>query len=375
MSAWQPMWSRMLDASPIADAIALDLDYRNDRYRALDSGILVEKPWADIVNSYSAPAGRTYFDSSGVLQTAAANSPIRAYDPTTGEFLGNQIWGGYNNRFLWTESLSNAAWSKAGVTVAPPTLGFWPLTEDVSAGAEHYLQQAVTHDATTPCTFSFRALPGTAGGARTSRLRCYNASSPSNTFGVDFNPATGGYSTFSTGTGVVVSATCHVLLDGSTKVTVTGYTTTAGASVFARCHLVSGGSTVYPGDGISGVRLTTPKFSQTANEVPYSKNDGSILPIAAESQIIDGSVFSEIWNPAGGTLFIECSGAINAVALKAAGIEVIVDSASNKKYAVAYTSDPSATSLLIGANLNGFIRRIVYFRKELPASLITRLIA
>ena len=108
---------------------------------------------------------------------------------------------------------------------------------------------------------------------------------------------------------------------------------------------------------------------------PYVATVGSAVTIAAENQIIDGSVFSDMWNPVSGTLFIECSGSIDAVALKAAGVEVIVDSASNKKYAVAYTSDPSATSLIIGANLNGYIRRITYFRKELSASLIARLIA
>lgn len=212
MSAWQPMWDKVLDANPIADAIALDLDYRRDRYRALDSGILVEKPWADIVNNYSAPAGRTYFDSSGVLQTAGANEMIRAFDPATGGLLGNQIFGTATNLFINSNS---------------------PATQSISVTAQTYT-----------------------------------------------------LSIYGTGSVTLSGASVGVLNGVATnqRQTLT-FTTTAGSLT-----LTVSGAVVYP------------QLQTGTAATPYVQTGGSPVTIAAENQIIDGSVFSDIWGAEGNTI-------------------------------------------------------------------------
>lgn len=366
------MWDKVLDANPIADAIALDLDYRNERYRALDNGILVEKPWADIVNNYSAPAGRTYFDSSGALQTAGTDETIRAFDPATGEFLGNQIWGSYTCLNTHSFSPTNAAWTPDSATVSAygSSISLFSPIRVASTGVLY----------STARLASPSNVNGIFDGVASFIVKVVYAAGTSGRLRIKLRDITAGIETTVTG---AVSGAKSPLGTSAGGVTVRADVSIGSGLRMITVHFTPATATnkftfgAGPDSVVSGedVVVCGGCAYAASTDLPLVSTAGSAVTIAAENQIIDGSVFSDIWNPAGGTLFIECSGAINAVALKAAGVEVIVDSASNKKYAVAYTSDPSATSLIIGANLNGYIRRVTYFRKELSASLIARLIA
>ncbi|MAG66620.1 MAG: hypothetical protein CMK74_12235 [Pseudomonadales bacterium] len=374
------MWGKVLDANPIAAAIALDLDYRNDRYRALDSGVLVEKPWSDIVNNYSAPAGRTYFDESGVLQTAGADEPIRAFDPATGEFLGNQIWGSYTNLHEDSETFSrNITFEQGVVSTVLPAGGIsgtscLELKTDTTS-SNHRKASGNIPVVAGSYVFSFALKEGL------SRYVQFLVSNTSNWGGLP-----GCVAKIDCRMGFIIlgptlslAAPVKSLGDGwfeySVRATSAGSTLSGVSFGPTPSPSFVGNVESYTGTGNESVLISRISMHQGASWQPHVVTNTTPVTIAAENQIIDSTVFADMWNAGAGTLFIECEGAIDAVALKAAGVEVVVDSASNKKYAVAYTSDPSATSLIIGANLNGFIRRIVYFRKELPASLIARLIA
>lgn len=61
---------------------------------------------------------RTYFNSSGVLSTAAINTPAIDYDPVTLACRGLSIWEARTNLALRSEEFDNAAWTSANVTVA-----------------------------------------------------------------------------------------------------------------------------------------------------------------------------------------------------------------------------------------------------------------
>lgn len=360
----QILWGWLVDAQG-----GLDLDYVNDRYRVFDPAYnaLVEKPWADIVNNYSAPAGRTYFDSSGVLQTAGTDEMIRAYGPATGEFLGNQILGSYTCLNQYSFDPNNAAWGVIGgsKTSYGSSVGLFTPCYVVSQGAEWHRIRSSQVTGHANYIFAFVYGAGTSGQvvfrARddTASKECRAAATINSPKILTNDPSAG---TLSIIKDVAITGTSRRLI-------VLHFVPANAGNTFSFC--------IGPGSSVVGETVLCYAGCVYAAETerPLVQTLDTPVTIAAENQIIDGTVFSDIWNSAGGTLFIECSGAINAVALKAAGVEVIVDSASNKKYAVAYTSDPSATSLIIGANLNGYIRRIVYFRKELPASLIARLIA
>lgn len=59
----------------------------------------------------------TYFDSSGTLQIAAADTPRIDYDPATHSARGLLIEESRTNMTTYSQQLNNAAWSKSNVTV------------------------------------------------------------------------------------------------------------------------------------------------------------------------------------------------------------------------------------------------------------------
>ncbi|RGP57084.1 hypothetical protein [Pseudomonas abyssi] len=335
----------------------LDLDYINDRYRIFDPtyNALVEKPWADIVNNYSAPAGRTYWDDAGDLITAGTDELILAFDPVTNAAKGNQKWGSHSNLAGYNRNLT--AWTRGGGVAVEVASG-----QGIDGG--NCTRATLTGASSRQIYFNL-ASPLPAGPATITVLTKYETWSGSFQLayydgGTSLNSVTDD------------SAVLFTRPDGWVKRAFTFTVTAAATSPSLRLLGFDNGGTI--GDSCL-IDFPSIRVGDNKRQPEIATPSSASVTIAAESQIIDSTVFADMWNAGAGTLFIECEGAIDAVALKAAGVEVVVDSASNKKYAVAYTSDPSATSLIIGANLNGFIRRIVYFRKELPASLIARLIA
>jgi len=425
------MWDKVLDANPIADAIALDLDYRNDRYRALDSGVLVEKPWSDIVNNYSAPAGRTYFDSSGVLQTAAANTPIRAFDPATGELLGNHIWGSYTCLNHHSFDPTNSAWIVTGATRTPygSAVGeFTPVYVESTGGTWNRLLATFMSGQSSyvvRCLYS-------AGTSGRFRITCRDTA---NSLETQLAGTVSGTKTFITSAaGPVTIISDRTLLSGIRETVISFTPNTPGTGVsfgFGPDSVVSGesvllyGACVYAG-------LAVP---------PLVKTSGASLPIAAENQIIDGSVFSDIWNESGVSVFAKVRSNYNSdasmilsagtafdnwVALRrlrgssplnypdavvtpvgggspaafsastaaAASLENIAFSIKDSEFAyfarngsVSTTPPfipgmPTVTQMELGFrafgtpyHLNGYIERLVMFNRALPPSILQRLTA
>ena len=68
------------------------------------------------VLSFSRASTATYFDSSGVLQTAAIDEPRRNHDPVTGEPLGVLIEPSRTNLLLWSEDFFGWRSIRASVT-------------------------------------------------------------------------------------------------------------------------------------------------------------------------------------------------------------------------------------------------------------------
>ena len=56
----------------------------------------------------------TYFDSNGVMRTAAVNQPRWDYDPVTHQLRGLLLEDARTNLWLQSADASNAAWSKSG---------------------------------------------------------------------------------------------------------------------------------------------------------------------------------------------------------------------------------------------------------------------
>ena len=103
----------------------------------------------------------TYFDSAGVMQTAAVNAPRWDYDPSTHELRGLLIEETRTNLVLQSASLAVAPWTPAGVVVAAPTVTADQVVapdgtttaarivypQVIGAGAVSYVRQPITMSA------------------------------------------------------------------------------------------------------------------------------------------------------------------------------------------------------------------------------------
>jgi len=127
----------------------LNLDFINNRYAV--NG--VEAPFADVFTFTRASIG-TYYDSSGVLQTATADTPRFDYDPVTHApkgFLGEEA---RTNLLTRSSEFENAAWSKSSVTITANTTD--SSAPDGSSTADKLIAtaQTGTHVFYQPYTFT-----------------------------------------------------------------------------------------------------------------------------------------------------------------------------------------------------------------------------
>jgi len=88
----------------------------------------------------------TYFDATGTLQTAAANSPRWDYNPATRTLKGLLVEEARTNLFLQSGDASNAAWStgSTGGPVAPTVNGNQTTAPDGTTTAARVVYPAVS---------------------------------------------------------------------------------------------------------------------------------------------------------------------------------------------------------------------------------------
>jgi hypothetical protein len=123
---------------------------------------LVTKNFSDIITFTRASTG-TFFNSSGVLTSAAINDPRFDYNPSTLAAQGLLIEEARTNSLLRSAEFDNASWTKTRATVtantatAPDgTTSADSLVEDGTAANTHDLRQGgVVNSATTNWALSF----------------------------------------------------------------------------------------------------------------------------------------------------------------------------------------------------------------------------
>lgn len=94
----------------------------------------------------------TYFDASGILQTAASGAARIDHNPTTGARIGLLREPARTNRALWCRDLTNAAWTATTATVAKDVVGIDGTAASASSilatAGNATVLQAVTHTST-----------------------------------------------------------------------------------------------------------------------------------------------------------------------------------------------------------------------------------
>ena len=98
--------------------------------------------------TYTQSGNLTYFDSSGVLQTAAVDTMVLDYNPATLALRGYPYWEARTNVVLWNRDLTNAAWTKTNTTAAKTATGIDGTANSASTltatGANGTCLQAIT---------------------------------------------------------------------------------------------------------------------------------------------------------------------------------------------------------------------------------------
>ncbi len=243
----------------------------------------------------------TYYNSSGVLTTAAINAPRFDYNPSTLAPLGLLIEQSSTNLDLYSQDFSNVIWVKnaatvtSGATTAPDGTTTGTLLVPTAISTNHYVTQVVTF--TGIGTFSFYA--------KAKEYTAVTLSNSPNNY-IHFDLTNGNISTLGTGWG---SASCTPVGNGWYRCTGTNSTSqTWGQTViFALNSFISNGNTAptFIGNGTSGVYIWGAQLEALAFPTSYIPTTSAQVTRAADVDSMTGTNFSSWYNTAQGTFYIE----------------------------------------------------------------------
>jgi hypothetical protein len=246
----------------------------------------------------------TYFDSSGVLQTAIAGQPRFDFSPTTGESLGLLIEEQRTNLLTYSEQFENAAWAKIRTTisanVAVDPQGFMTadkLIENTDNNT-HFTRQSPSLVGSTPHTVSVYLK---AAERTEAIIRLFQSGGWATSSSITVNLLTG--SVVVAGSGATGSATdvgngwYRVAITQSTNAT----TGTKNVDIFPALN----GTDTYTGDGTSGIFLWGAQLEVGAFPTSYIPTVAAAATRNADVATITGSNFSGFYNQNEGTLYGE----------------------------------------------------------------------
>lgn len=223
----------------------------------------------------------TYFNTDGVLATAAINEPRFDCDPLTGARRGLLMEGSRTNLLLRSEEFDNASWVKTRCSVAANST----TAPDATVSAD-----TIVEDNTPASTHPFAQSQAKAASALPYAVSLWVKPKERTRFVLELYSATGGASALvnaSTaavigtpgGNGAapytLVSVALVVCLNGWVRVTLRA-TSNTDATIGVRVHLDNGtgaaaASLVYDGDGTSGIYVWGAQLEQATFESSYIK--------------------------------------------------------------------------------------------------------
>jgi len=282
-------------------AASLDLAF-------VDAGVL------DPRVTFTRASTATYFDSAGVLTSAAINAPRFDYNPATLAARGLLIEEQRTNLMLYSEQFDNAWWTKtrcsitADATNAPTgTAVADKLVEDTSVNLSHPLiSTTVTLSGTTVHSFSVFAK----AAERTAMVLRINAGADG-IYG-SFNLSTGAVGTvFNSGTGSGATLSIQNVGNGWYRCTLTGIcsstSTTPTGVIYPAVSTTdpAGTSIVYTGDGTSGIFVFGAQLEAGAFPTSYIPTTTTALTRSAD--VASVNTLSPWFNATAGTLYAQVS--------------------------------------------------------------------
>lgn len=273
--------------------LALDLQFASDKSLT---------PRVGPTPTYSRASGGTYFDSLGVLQTAAINAPRFDHRLEGGIWVskGLLVEGQRTNIGLYSEDISNAAWTKASVSVlsnvvtAPDgTLTGDKLVEDALSSPKAAYQSFSAATITSSCFVK------SAGESRLLRFQTYD-SAPN--YGSYFNPDTGVFESVEPG----VTVNVQNVGNGWYRVSAT-YIAGTGTRYIALGLAASANTVSYTGNGASGLYVWGAQIEAGVSPSSYVKTTSASATRSADVCEITGASFSGFWNASAGSLYSSSS--------------------------------------------------------------------
>ena len=267
--------------------------------------------------TFTRASNATFFDASGVLQTASNDTPRFDHDPATGASRGLLIEEARTNLLERSAEFDNAYWTKirtsvtANTTTAPDgTTTADTLVEDTSTNT-HNLYRPVTHAAATGTVtlsvfakqkerlriqFDLIAIVG----SDSTGVRCtFNLSTGS--AGSVFGTQTG-IGSAGTGTAAITNVGNGWYRCSLTLVPAAGITPTSNQIYVSPDN---GTTANYTGDGTSGILIWGAQLEAGAFATSYIPTTSAAATRAADSAVV--TPISSFYNQSEGTLFAEAS--------------------------------------------------------------------
>jgi len=272
--------------------------------------------------TFTRASNATFFNASGVLQTAANDAP--RFDHSGGSSLGLLIEEARTNLLLRSAEFNNASWTKANATITANSAtspdggsNADTLVED-SNSAAHAASQTVTYAASTPYSFSVFAKQ-----LNRSWIFLQLATTP---FGAVtrawFNLANGTVGTQNNGTGTITSVG-----DGWYRCTLFATSTVGGSGVSAM-HITTGDAVAtHTGDNTSGIFIWGAQLEAGAFPTSYIPTTTAAATRSADNAVV--TPISSFYNQAEGTLFAE--GTSNHLTNSLAALVSIDDTTANER--------------------------------------------
>lgn len=248
--------------------------------------------------SFTRSTTGTYYNSSGVLTTAAINAPRFGYNPSTLAPLGLLIEQSSTNLLLYSIWIGSTSYSYSAANITPTTF---------NAGIAPDGTQTVTHlTLTSGISYNANDATGTYGVFNFTASTTYTWSVYAKAGELSYlmfrNNWTGGSPIFNLATGVVTqgSGTSSMIPVGNGWYRcVCVYTVTSGNNnICFRPYALSGSSNGFDGIYIWGAQLEALAFPTS-----YIPTAGSQVTRASDNASMTGTNFSSWYNISEGTLY------------------------------------------------------------------------
>ncbi len=300
------MYSVALNALGVASqprfrGATLSLDFANTG--ALDSRV-----------TFTRNSAATYFNSSGTLTSASANTPRFDYDPVTRLARGLLIEEQRTNLLTYSEQFDNALWVKGGSTISANavvsldgTQDADKLVEDTSLANFHRVSNVSLSgiNLTTQLTVTFYVK-----AAERNRFNIYifNNGAVANFIQGTFNLSTLASSATNGGTGNSAAVSITDSGNGCYRCRLSGIVdpaVTSGVPNVQLRMLNASGSEAYNGDGTSGLYIWGAQLEAGAFATSYIPTTTAQVTRIADSATMTGTNFSSWYNATEGTLFAD----------------------------------------------------------------------